>query len=162
MLQLLLASIVVLALLLLSASSFRLGQKSLGVALLVLAITMTSVVSWVVLRQNAPAPSLAINSVELRLDAMHPTAVGWRLEGEVANRGETDISSLTLAVVALDCDPQGACDELARREFDLLLNVPAGKQYPVRYPLEGLSPSAAGELRWQLEAVKVLGYAEHP
>lgn len=162
MLQLLVAGVIVLALLLLAASSFRLQQRALGSALLLLALAMSATVSWVVLRQNTPPPAVDVANLALHLNAVHPTANGWRVEGEVTNTGATDISSMTLAAVALDCNADGVCSPVGRRQFDLLLNVPAGKQYPVRYPLDDFIPPVQGELQWQLEAVSAVGYAGHP
>jgi len=160
LLHLLLASVVITALLLLALSSFRLRQRLLAGVLLTAALVLTVIVAVVAFQQNALAPQLDTAQLSLRLDAMHKTARGWRLEGQVENLGTQDVSSMTLAVIALDCDQQDQCRAVARREFDLLLNVPAGKGYPLRQALDALPVSVEGELSWRLEAVSVLGYAD--
>ncbi len=160
MLHLLLAVVIISALSLLALSSFRLGQRAMAAALAVAAVLMSTLVGWAIVQQDRQAPTLDASQLQVELGAMHVTANGWRIEGQVRNLGDKDVSAMTLAAIALDCDARQTCAPLWRGEFDLLMNVPAGKSYPLRYALDAPPLTAEGELRWQLESVSALGYAD--
>lgn len=159
MMQLFLAAAVIAAVALLALSSFRLKQRRLAAALAGLAVLLTIALAVVVWRQRLPPPQVDVSAVEIRLDAMHVTANGWRVQGIAANHSALDISSLNLRLIAKDCDSQQHCVNVAQHDFLLLLNIPAGGQYPVRYAFDDLNMDVEGELRWELEIVSADGYA---
>lgn len=119
-----------------------------GVVLLVLAGVFSDD------HQRLPASP---DSVTVSVSAVHATETGYRLNGQIRNRGPRAVAEVWLDAEALSCSGPSSCSVIYQQRKPVSMHVPAGGAYPLAVfidkPTAPIHPD-----RWRLRVVRVVVY----
>lgn len=147
-----------------SVSLWRMQQKRWAIAVMFFTCVLIVALILAATRVQKGVPAINTAAIELHLSSVNPTGAGWRITGDIVNGSDMAISQLS-AQARVDQCIDGACTTIATKQFELLMHVRAGQQYPFRVALHDISlpeQSTGVQFKWHLKVLGALGYAGAP
>lgn len=157
MLQILLSLIVLVAALILLASSRQSERRLFTATALVVSVTAAAIFAGLVYQMVTPPATLDSAQLRVTLEGAHPTETGVRLNGRLHNDSDQRVAAVRLRIEASDCS-QDPCQALASDTLDVLLQIPPGRSYPFSAVARITGLRGRDNLHWTLSVVRVTTY----
>lgn len=157
MLQILLSLIVLIAALVLLASSWRAEKRLFAATALVVSLTAAAMLTGLVYQALQPVPQLEPERVQVTLEGAHPMETGVRINGRLQNNGDARVAAVRLEVTARTCQVE-PCEALGSDEVEVLLQVPPGGSYPFSTVARITGLRGRDDIDWTVTVLRVTTY----